>query len=197
MRRRRRDQNGFVYFTNAHAVMKGAHVGPDRLLRPLDQLVHRLDRLSGLRARRQRHTAEAAGRTRFAYELGRWVGPVADRCGYGGAQISGTSATFCGDPADVFTRHPWAVDVADQAADPGYCVDLQVGWRDGWVELRAEPFVRHALLAPAQGRGALGPALRDLAHQLEAALDDQAIIVGTSPTDDPRPSDGSSGYLRG
>lgn len=194
------NQNGVVYFTIAHAVAKGAHVGPDRLLRPLDQLIQRLDRLSGLRARRQRRWAEAAGRTRFAYELGRWVGPVADRCGYGDAQISGISAIFCGDPAEVFTRHPWAVenpDTADQPSDPRHCVDLQVGWRDGWVELRAEPFVRHALLAPAEGRRALGPALRDVAHQLEAVLDHQAITEGTSPWDDPRPSDGSWGYLRG
>lgn len=168
-------------------------MGPDRWLRPVDRLVHRLDRLSGLRARRQRRSAQEAARTRFTYELGRWVGPVAERCGYGGPQISGTSVTFCGDPAQVLARHPWVEQ--DLATDS--CVDLQVGWRDGWIELRADPFVRHALLAPAPDRRALGAALRDVAQRLATALDDKTVLSGTGPWDDPRPSDGSRGYLRG
>jgi hypothetical protein len=168
-------------------------VGPDRLLRPLDQLVQRLDRLSGLRTRRERRAERGANRTTFAYELGRWVGPVAERCGYGEPGVGGTVATFCGDPADVRARHPWVDE--DLHSGPGYCVDLLVEWRDGWVELRAEPFVRHSLFAPAEARRSLDAALRDVAQRLAAALDDQSVIVGTGPWDDPRPSDGSQGYL--
>lgn len=168
---------------------------PDRWLRRLDRLVHRLDRLSGLRARRQRRHAEDAGRTRFTYELGRWVGPLAERCGYGRPQIGGTSVTFCGDPAEVRARHPWVDGELD--TDPEHCVDLQVEWRDGWIELRAEPFVHHSLLAPAEDHRALGPALRDVAQRLATALDDKAVILGTGPWDDPRPFDGSWGYLQG
>lgn len=173
-------------------------MGPDRLLRPLDGLVHRLDRLSGLRARRQRRAADRADRTRFAYELGRWVGPVAERCGYGRPQIGAARVTYCGDPAEVFARHPWLDEKAVNAevsTEPG-CVDLQIEWRDGWIELRADPFVRHALLAPAEDRLALGPALRDVAERLATALDDRTIVLGTSHRHDPRPSDGSWGYLR-
>ena len=170
----------------------------DRWLRPFDWFVHRLDRLSGLRARRQQRAEDAAAQTRFAYELGRWVGPVADRCGYGGPQIGGTSVTFCGDPAEVLARHPWVDgDAHTDHIDLGHCVDLQVGWRDGWVELRAEPFVRHTLLAPAPDVKSLGPALRDVAQRLAGGLDDQAVVQGTSPLNDPRPPDGSRDYLRG
>lgn len=175
-------------------------MGPDRLLRPLDELVHRLDRWSGLRARRQRRAEEAADRIRFAYELGRHVGPVAERCGYTGPQIGGTSVTFCGDPAEVLSRHPWLNEEpvnAQVSTDPGWCVDLHVEWRDGWVELRADPFVHHSLVAPAADRRTLGPALHDVAEQLANALENRAIIVGTSHRDDPRPSDGSWGYLQG
>lgn len=169
-------------------------VGPDGPFAPLDRLVQRLDRLSGLRARRQRREAEEAGRSLFTYELGRWVAPVAERCGYGEPQVGGSSVTFCGDPAEVLARQPWVE--GEVYRGPGSCVDLHVEWRDGWIELRADPFVRHARLAPAEDRQSLGSALRDVAQRVATALDDEAVIVGTGPWDDPRPSDGSRGYLR-
>lgn len=174
-------------------------MGPDRLLRTLDELVHRLDRASGLRARRQRRAAEAAARTRFAYELGREVGPVAERCGYSGPQISGTSVTFCGDPGEILARHPWLNEEpvnADVRTDPGWCVDLHVAWRDGWVELTADPFVEGHLLAPAANLQMLGDALHHVGELLVGALDEKTILVGSSRGDDPRPSDGSWGYLQ-
>lgn len=174
-------------------------MGPDRLLRPLDRLVFRLDRLSGLRARRQRRAAEQDDHTRFVYELGRWVGPVAERCGYGGPQIGAAHVTYCGDPAEVLARHPWLDEEpvnAEVSTDLGSCVDLQIEWRDGWIELRADPFVHHGLLAPAEDRRTLEPALRDVAERLATALDEKTVIIGTCHRDDPRPSDGSWGYLR-
>lgn len=78
-------------------------MGPDRLLRPLDRLVHRLDRLSGLRARRQRR---------------------------------------------------------------------------------------------GESRAVLRAGLEEVVSRLEGALDDKSVLVGTGPWDDPRPPDGSRGYLR-
>ena len=174
-------------------------MGPDRLLRPLDRLVHRLDRLSGLRARRQRRDEEAADHQRFVYEIGRRAGPVAERCGYGRPQFGATSVIFCGDPQEILTRSPWlneeSVD-ADASTDPGWCVDLMIEWRDGWVELRADPFVQHSLFAPAEGRGDLSLALEDVVARLETALDEKSVVIGTGHSEDPRPSDGSRGYLR-
>lgn len=172
-------------------------MGPDRLLRPVDALVHRLDRASGLRARRQRRGEQRADAVRFVHDVGRWITPVAERCGYGPAQVGASSATWCGDPAEVLGRHPWAVDDelrAELLDRPHYCVDLQVGWADGWVELRANPFVRRDLVAPASDRVSLGPALEDLASRLAGALDRQEVLDGLGAADDPRGPQRRGGY---
>lgn len=170
----------------------------ERLLRRLDPIAHRLDRWTGRRARRERGHARVLAARTFAYELGRWIGPVASRCGYGRVQPGETDAIFCGDPAVVLGRHPWARgedDTTSADLGPTACVDLHVEWRDGFVELRADPFVRHSLLAPATGRDDLPAAMEQLARRLTAALDDEVVLEGTGPWDDPRPSAGSSGTL--
>ena len=174
-------------------------MGPDRLLRPVDALVHRLDRASGLRARRQRRAGQQADAVRFVHDVGRWITPVAERCGYGPAQPGASSATWCGDPAKVLGRHPWALDDeerADLLDSPGWCMDLHVGWEDGWVWLRADPFVHGDLVAPAPGRGDLGAALADVAGRLATGLDRQEVLDGTRPRwrDDPRAERRRGGY---
>lgn len=176
----------------------GGGRGPGRLLRAVDAVVHRIDRASGLRARRERRTSQDADHDRFAYELGRWIGPVAERCGYGEVQLGATHAVFCGDPAEVLAKNPWLADLDAGAdlADGDACVDLQVDWRDGWVELRADPFVRRSLFAPAADRDTLGSALEAVADQLVGSLDARTVLDGAGLSDDPRPSDGSTGWLR-
>lgn len=159
-------------------------MGPYRLLRPVDALVRRLDRASGLRARRQRRGEQQADAQRFVHDVGRWVTPVAERCGYGPAQFFGTSVVLCGDPAEVLDRHPWAVDDeerTDLLDGPGWCMDLQAEWTDGRVGLRADPFVTRGLDAPAPDRRALGPALAEVAGRLADALDREELLEGTRP----------------
>lgn len=73
---------------------------------------------------------------------------------------------------------------------------MMVEWRNGWVELRANRYVELSLFAPAESRAVLRAGLEEVVSRLEGALDDKSVLVGTGPWDDPRPPDGSRGYLR-
>lgn len=147
-----------------------------------------------VRFRERLNAEEREDLAEFRYQLGRWIGPVAERMGYLEPQ-GALSITYCLSPAEVAARLPWLDGVAVDADDEEGCADLLVEWRDGWVAL-SSPVVVHELYVPAQGRQQLRGAMQRLAAQLIEGLEQQERVTGTPWTADPRPPDGSRTTLR-